>query len=63
MLPLSAILIAIFVGWYLDKRLVKDEITNKGSLSMPLYPVYSFILRYVAPVGITLIFINELGWL
>ena len=30
---------------------------------MPLYPVYSFILRYVAPVGITLIFINELGWL
>jgi hypothetical protein len=29
----------------------------------PYFSVYMFIVRYVAPIAITLIFVNELGWL
>ena len=43
--------------------MVRDEVTNWGTLRAPYYPLLIFILRYITPIGILLIFINELGWL
>jgi NSS family neurotransmitter:Na+ symporter len=63
MLPLGGLLISLFVGWYLKRSLAYDELSNYGQLKTPYFPVYLFILRYVAPVAISLIFIRELGWL
>ena len=63
MLPLGGFLISLFVGWYLKRSLAYDELSNYGSLKVPYFPVYLFILRYLAPVAISLIFIRELGWL
>ena len=60
-MPIGGILISIFVGWYLKKQLVKDEITNGGTLRVPLFNVLIFILRYVAPVAILLIFLDQFG--
>ena len=61
MLTLGGLCISIFTGWYLDKKLVWSEITNDGSLKVPVYKLIIFILRYIAPIAISLIFINELG--
>ena len=61
MLPLGGMLISIFTGWYLDRRIVWDEISNEGSLKVPFFKVYIFIMKYLAPVAIGLIFLNELG--
>lgn len=63
MLPLGGLLISIFTGWYLDKKLVWAEITNEGTLKVPVCKLIIFILKYIAPVAISVIFINELGWL
>ena len=63
MLPLGGLLISIFTGWYLDKKLVWSEITNNGTLKVPTYKLIIFILNYVAPIAISVIFINELGLL
>ncbi|MBU3854953.1 MULTISPECIES: sodium-dependent transporter [Bacteroides] len=63
MLPVGGMFAALFVGWIIRKDIVKGEVTNYGTLRAPYYPVYRFILRFVAPVGILLIFVNELGWL
>jgi NSS family neurotransmitter:Na+ symporter len=63
MLPLGGMLIAIFIGWALDKTIVKGEITNYGTLKAPVYPYLIFILKYIAPIAISFIFINELGFL
>lgn len=63
MLSAGAFLIAIFVGWYLDKKLVWEEISNHGTLKVSTYKVLIFILKYIAPIGILIIFINELGLL
>lgn len=63
MLPLGGLLISIFTGWYLDKKLVWSEITNNGTLKVPTYKLVIFILKYVAPIAISVIFINELGLL
>lgn len=63
MLPLGGFLISLFVGWYLKRSLAYDELSNYGLLKVAYFPVYLFILRYLAPVAISLIFIRELGWL
>lgn len=63
MLPLGGLLISIFTRWYLDKKLVWSEITNNGTLKVPTYKLIIFILKYVAPIAISVIFINELGLL
>ena len=63
MLPLGGLLISIFTGWYLDKKLVWSETTNNGTLKVPTYKLIIFILKYVAPIAISVIFINELGLL
>ena len=63
MLPVGGMFAAVFVGWYLDKKIVRGEVTNYGLLKAPYYPIYVCILRFVAPIGILLIFVNELGLL
>jgi len=63
MLPLSGFLVCLFVGWYLKRSVSYEELTNYGLQKAPYFPVYMFILRYLAPIAILLIFVNELGWL
>lgn len=61
MLPVGGMLIAIFTGWYLDKKVVRDEITNNGSLRARYLPVVVFILKYITPVAIACILFGQLG--
>ena len=62
MLPAGGFFISIFVGWYLDKKLVYSQITNNGKLkfSVAFLKAYIFILRYIAPIAILSIFIYGL---
>lgn len=60
LMPLGGMLIAIFTGWYLDRQVVWDEVTNEGKLRIPIFRFYIFLLKFVAPLAIGAIFINEL---
>lgn len=60
LMPLAGMLIAVFTGWYLDRRIVRQEVTNYGSLHVPVFRFYVFLLKYFAPVAIAVIFIHEL---
>ncbi len=60
-LPVGGMFVSIFTGWYLDKKLVRNEITNYGSLHVPYLRFVIFILRYFAPVAIAIILLNQLG--
>ena len=63
MLPINGLLVCLFVGWYLKKSISHEELTNGGRLKAPYYPVYMFLLKYVVPVAIFFIMINELGFI
>ena len=63
MLPVGGFFISIFTGWYLDKKIVWAEVTNNGTLKVSFYKLLIFILKFIAPIGIAAIFINELGLL
>ncbi len=60
LMPVGGLTICIFLGWVIDERILKSELTNDGTLRAPYYPLYRFIIRYLAPIAIVLIFINEL---
>ena len=59
LLPLGGFLTALFLGWYVDRRIVRDEFTNGGTLSGRFFGVFMFCLRYVCPIGILLIFLHQ----
>lgn len=62
MLPIGGLFISLFVGWYLDKKIVYVQLTNERSLkfSIGFLKTYIFLLRYVVPIAMLAIFIYGL---
>lgn len=60
-LPMGGLLTCLFLGWYVPKELVHDELTNGGTLRSHIFTLYMFSVRYVCPIGILLIFLNQFG--
>lgn len=58
-MPLCGIVLSIFVGWRLPLRLQVEELTNHGTLHLPrpLLRTILFLIRWVAPSAILLIFL------
>ena len=60
LLPLGGVLIVVFVGWYLGKEKFFNEVTNDGVIKASLKRIIFFIIRYLAPVAIAIVFISGL---
>ena len=57
MLPLLGILTAIFVGWVWRKEDMRAELTAEGGVDKATYPFIRFLLRYVCPVLVSVVFV------
>ena len=60
----GGLLFVVFAAWVMKKSEVRDEFTYSGSVRFNnrVFPLVYFLLRYVAPIGIVVIFItNFLG--
>ena len=60
MLPIGAIIMSLFIGWHLDKNVLKEELTNHGKIKSYIYPYVAFILKWIAPILIALVLISPL---
>ena len=58
-LPVGGLLTCIFMGWVAPRKVVRDEYTNWGTLKNTFFNVYLFLIRYVCPVCIILIFLHQ----
>ena len=61
MLPVGGFFTCLFLGWYVPKKVVRDEFTNWGTVSGRLFGIYLFCVRVVCPVCILLIFLHQFG--
>ena len=59
MLPVGGLFIALFAGWYLDKQIIWEEISNRGTLKVHIYRLLLIGLKYVAPISIILVFLDQ----
>ena len=60
LMTLGSLLTVLFVGWKLKKTDIYDEFTNGGTLraNVKIFGVLWFLIRYVAPLAIILIFVS-----
>lgn len=59
LLPLGALAMSVYLGWFAPKRFLGGELSNDGAYRSRLTPLVGFILRWVAPLAIALILISQ----
>ena len=59
MLPLGGVLVAIFTSWLMSRSSTIDEL---GVGDKNIYKIWRFIVRYIAPLGVIIIFLNAMGF-
>mgnify|MGYP002623281793 CR=1 FL=1 len=58
---LGGLFTALYVGWFLDRKVIREQLTNHGALRGREIPYVVFCLRWVAPVAVLLIFLWCVG--
>jgi len=59
LMPIGGIFIAIFVGYIMDKQVIREAlIPYMGEM---FFSIWLFIIRYVAPLAVLIIMLNETG--
>ena len=61
LLPVGGLFTCIFVGWKLDQQVLKDQITNNGTLKFRIYTLFIVLLRYFCPLVMLMLFLDNLG--
>ncbi|WP_371372592.1 sodium-dependent transporter [Sporomusa aerivorans] len=60
-LPLGGLIVAIFVGYVVKPAELRRELTNDGAIPVVLFDAFVFILRYITPVLLVLVFLSSIG--
>ena len=58
MLPLGGLFIALFAAWVMKREMSKGELAIKNE---KMFDLWYFLVRYVTPVGVTMVFLNVMG--
>lgn len=62
LLPLGGLFIAIMMGYSIKREEVVAELSNQGKLKIAkLVSVYFFLIRYVTPLLLIVVFLNAIG--
>lgn len=57
MLPLGGLMIAIYAGWLMKKEYSQEELNIKQIW----YNIWLFLIRFVAPIMVIIVFLNAMG--
>ena len=62
LMAIGGLIFTIFVGWVMDRSSVYDELVSGGAAktNRPLLGSVYFLIRYVAPIAIVVIFVTNL---
>lgn len=62
LMPLGGLLIAIMMGYTIKREEVVTELSNRGQLKVAgIVNVYFFLVRYVTPALLVVVFLNAIG--
>ncbi len=60
LMPLGALIMCIYIGWFAPKGLMQDQLTNGGEIKNPFAKSIIFLLKWVTPFLIIVIFAASL---
>ncbi len=61
MLPLGGLFIVLFIGWFFSPAKTRNELNNGGTLKAGYIPLLIFLLKFIAPVAIAMVFLYGIG--
>lgn len=62
-MPIGALFTALFTGWAWQKNRVLHDVKIGSTLPEKIFSLWFFLLRYLAPIAIVMVFLNSVGWL
>ncbi len=60
-LTVAALISVIFLGWFYNKEKIHNQISNNDTLKIGYDKVFNVLIKYVAPIGIVLVFLYQIG--
>lgn len=63
LLPIGGLAVVVFTGWFLDRRILRDELTGCERYGRKIYPVVRFLIKFIIPFIIALMFLNLKGFI
>ncbi len=60
LMPIGGLAISVFCGWVLDRKRVEAELSNGGRIKLKYLKVFVFLLKYLTPLAILAVFIDQL---
>src|SRR5699024_9325527 len=60
-LTTAALISIIFLGWFYEKDKVENQLTSGGTVKAGYKSLYYFMIKWVVPIGIILVFLFQLG--
>lgn len=60
LMPLGGLLFTLFAGWKMSRADVCDEFTNGGTRNRRNFGLVYFLIRFIAPIGIVVVFFTNL---
>ncbi len=56
MLPLAGLGVIIFVGWFVHRKIIREELHISGTSEL----VWHIVARFVAPIGVIIVFASQI---
>jgi neurotransmitter:Na+ symporter, NSS family len=63
LLPLGGLFIALFIGWFYSKHKLIKELSSNGKYTLPFFRIFMFLLKFIAPIAILIVFLQGIGLL
>lgn len=60
LLPISALLLCVYVSWILPKNFIEQELTNSGDNPTSTVPLIKFLVKFICPLLIAAILIAKI---
>ncbi len=60
MLTISGFLIVVYAGWFMPDEKFKNEVIKNSSAALRVYKIFRFIIRFIAPIAIILVFLSKI---
>ncbi|MFI3263412.1 MAG: sodium-dependent transporter [Rikenellaceae bacterium] len=61
MLPIGGFFIALYTGWFFKEEHLRDELSSGGTFKIKYFPIFYFIIKYLAPIMIFVVFLSSFG--
>lgn len=61
LMTIGGLLIVVFAGWRISEKRLRKVFTTNGTYNNRIFPIFRFVVRYVSPVAVAVIFLSKIG--